>query len=145
MFFYSYLKAAVKDRFDKENTLFKIAFFFADALYSSEKPYGRYPQILDPNRNPFLQYLENTDNYYGNETTYTIFTAILQEKVNTADLSEWIYDANFLTSENLWDELLEKEIEYLPSSDLYMVDPASYEIKDSDVFLQLELVWMFLK
>lgn len=145
MFFYSYLKASVKDHFDKENTLFKIAFFFADALYSSKKPYGRYPQILDPNRNPFLQYLENTDNYYGNETTYTIFTAILQEKVNTADLSEWIYDANFLTSENLWDELLEKEIEYLPSSDLYMVDPASYEIKDADVFLQLELVWMFLK
>lgn len=145
MFFYSYLKTAVKDRFDKGNTLFKMAFFFADAIYTSETPYSQFPTILDADSNPFLQYLENADKFYGNEITYMIFTAILQEKVNVTDMSEWIYDGDFLKSEDLWDKLLDKGIEYLPPRDMYMVDPKSYKTKETDAFLQLEIVWMFLK
>lgn len=145
LFFYSYLKTATHGRFDKENTLFKLAFFFADGIYTAKKPYSQYPAILETDSNPFLQYIENADKYYGKEVTYIIFTAILQEKVDAADLSEWIYDGNFLESENLWDKLLDKEIEYLPSHELYMVNPQSYQTKEADAFLQLEIVWMFLK
>lgn len=145
MFFYAYLKATVKDRFDEGNTLFKMAFFFADAIFTSKKPYSKFPEILNADSNPFLQYIENADKFYGAKITYMIFTAILQEKVNTGNAAEWIYDGDFLEAEDLWDKLSEKDIEYLPAGKAYMVNPASYNTEENDAFLQLEIVWMFLK
>lgn len=145
IFIYSYLKSAVNEGFEKENTLFKIAFFFADAVYCSNKPYSQYPAILNFQSNPFLRYLENADKYYGKEITYMIFTAILQGKADPTNQGEWIYNHEFLNSETLFEDLLEKGIEYLPANSMDMVNPKAYQMEDSDKFLQLELVWIFLK
>ncbi|MBR7133676.1 MAG: hypothetical protein IKD04_09120 [Clostridia bacterium] len=145
IFIYSYLKSTVNEDFDKKNTLFKIAFFFADAVYNSDKPYSKYPQILNPEINPFLQYLEKADEFYGNEKTYIIFTAVLQGKVNTANNDEWIYNNSFLKSDDFLDELSEMGIEYLPTHSMHMVDPQAYKTAEIDNFIQLQMVWMFLK
>lgn len=145
IFIYSYLKSAVDESFNKKNTLFKIAFFFADAVYNSNKPYSKYPGILNSEINPFLQYIEKADGFYGNEITYMIFTAILQEKVNVLNNDEWIYNRDFLNDEDLFDKLSEKEIEYLPDHSMYMVDPDSYKTEENDKFIQLAIVWTFLK
>lgn len=145
IFIYSFLKSTVNENFDKKNTLFKIAFFFADAVYNSDKPYSKYPQILNPEINPFLQYIEKADNFYGNEKTYIIFTAILQEKVNSANNDEWIYNNSLLKSDDFSDKLSEMGIEYLPEHSIYMVDPQLYKIEENDKFLQLSIVWTFLK
>ncbi|MBP3600274.1 MAG: hypothetical protein J6J30_04250 [Clostridia bacterium] len=145
LYIYSYLKLVAKECFDKKNTLFKIAFFFADAVYNSNKSYSKYPNILNLQLNPFLKYLEQADEFYGNEITYIIFTAILQEKVDVQNSNEWIYNSGFLNSEDLFDKLSEKGIEYLPSHSMHMINPEEYKIKEVDNFLQLEIVWMFLK
>lgn len=145
VFIYSYLKAAVNPCFEEDNTLFKLAFFFADALYGSDKPYGNYPAILSPESNPFLQYLTKAKTFDGKKILYVILTAILREKVNTANDGEWIYDGEYLGGSDWFDKLQDKGMEYLPAHDLYMVDPASYELEEADRFLQLELVWMLLK
>ena len=145
IFIYSYLKSAVDESFNKKNTLFKIAFFFADAVYNSNKPYSKYPGILNSEINPFLMYLEKSKRFYGNEITYMIFTAILQGKVNTANNDEWIYNNSFLKSDDFSDKLSEMGIEYLPEHSMYMVDPDSYKIEENDKFLQLAIVWTFLK
>lgn len=145
LFFYSYLKSAVKACFEKENSLFKIAFFFADALCSSNKPYSQYPAILKSDSNPFLRYLENADKFHGNEITYMIFAAILQEKADVANGNEWIYDDDFLSSEDLVEQLSDRGMAFLPMHSMDMVDPVAYQIKETDKVLQLALVWMFLK
>ena len=145
IFIYSYLKSTVNESFEKNNTLFKIAFFFADAVYNSNKPYSKYPQLLNAEMNPFLKFVEKSKNFYSNEKTYIIFTAILNGKVDAYIDEEWIYNSDFLESEFFLEELLNMGIEYLPTHELDMVDPKTYETTDENNFLQLQMIWMFLK
>jgi len=144
IFIYSYLKTVVNKSFEKNNTLFKLAFFFADAIYNSNTKYATYPQILQ-SENPFLSYLMNADACYDNEKIYLILTSILHQKVDPAQKNEWIYNKQILNDEDLLEKLAEKGIEYLPKHSVDMIDPVVYEMDQSLVFLQLELVWLFLK
>lgn len=144
-YIYSYLKTVVDPSFEEDNTLFKMAFFFADAVYRSSKPYRTYPAVLIAEHNPFLQYLQKAKEFDSNKILYVILTAILQGKVDTADDGEWIYDTEYLADSDWFEKLYGNGMEYLPAHSLYMVDPASYASEEDDQLLQLALVWMLLK
>lgn len=145
IFIYSYLKLLANESFDKDGSLFKIAFFFADAVLNSDKPYSKFPELLNPETNPFLKYLENAKSFYTKKITYLIFTTILHEKVNPANEKAWIYNSDFLQDKNLIKKLHEMNLEYLSDNPLYMIEPQAYNLNDADKLLQLMLVWIFLK
>lgn len=145
IFIYSYLKTISKESFEEEKTLLKIALFIADAVYNSDLSYSKYPEILKADSNPFVAFLQNSITFSGKEKTYVIFTAILNNKANAFNKSEWIYDREILDSNDLESDLEERKIEFLPGYTTMMIDPEVYNIDSKLKLLQLELVWIFLK
>ena len=149
IFIYSYLKTIAHESFEKDKTLFKMAFFIADAVYSSDVTYSKYPEILKADSNPFVAFLKNAEIFSGNEKTYVILTAVLNNKANAFDKSDWIYDEEILDCELEADEfeseLAERGIEFLPGSGTTMPDPELYNIDSKLRLMQLQLVWIFLK
>jgi len=144
IFIYSYLKTVVNECFEKDNTLFKMAFFFADAIYNSKEKYATYPEVVQQD-NPFFAYLEKSDSYHGQRELYLILISILHDKVDPLKRDEWIYDKDFWENEDFEERLEEKGIKYLSNDSVSMVEPSAYEIDQSKEFLQLVLVWLFLK
>lgn len=145
IFIYSYLRVVANKEVDENNLLFKMSIFFADAVYHSNVEYSKYPYIVQPEHNPFMAYLMNADSSQNDQVLYLIFTSILHDKVNVSKKSEWIYDNKLLKAKDVMEQLAEKGIKYLPTHSMDMVEPTVYEMEDSIKFLQLELVWLFLK
>ncbi len=145
LFIYSYLKTIVNEKFKRDEVLFKLALFTADAIYNSDFAYAKYPEILKLDCNPFFAYLSNVTAYWGNEKTYVILSSILHNKANAFNKSEWIYDKHLLNSDDFLKELSERDIEFLPVNASSMVDPEAYNIESGLALPQLELVWSFLK
>ena len=145
IFIYSYLKTLTNESFEKDKTLFKMAFFIADAVCSSDVDYNKYPEMLNTKSNPFVAFLANAPKYYGKEKTYVILTAILHNKVNPFDKSEWIYNEAVIESDSFVDDLSERGIELFSTSSFSMIDPENYDINPNLQLLQLALVWIFLK
>lgn len=144
IFIYSYLKIAVNKCFEKDNTLFKMAFFFADAVYNSDAQYALYPQIIQQ-ENPFFAYLKNAYICLDNKKLYIVLTSILHDKVDPKKKGKWIYDKEFWEDEDLGERLEEKGIAYLSTDSINMTDPSIYEMDGAKEFLQLELAWLFLE
>ena len=144
VFIYSYLKMVVNMCFENDNTLFKMAFLFADAIYNSDVQYALYPQIIQQ-ENPFFAYLQNADNCLDNKNMYIVLTSILHDKVDPKKMGEWIYDKEFWEDEDLGERLEEKGIAYLSADSINMTDPSIYEMDSTKELIQLELAWLFLK
>lgn len=140
IFIYSYLKTFADESFEQNKTLFKLAFLMADFVYGSNTAYSKYPEILKKENNPFIAYLTNAEEFYGDETTYTILTSILYNKANAFNKNEWIYNPKEMETE----KLKERGIEFIPtSSDMLDIDIYA---SDSDIpEMQIALVWIFLK
>ncbi|MBE6809755.1 MAG: hypothetical protein E7521_01685 [Ruminococcaceae bacterium] len=145
IFIYSYLKTIASESFEKDKTLFKLALFIADIVCNSDVDYNKYPEILKSDSNPFVAFLANAPKFYGNEITYIILTAILHNKVNPFDKSEWIYNEAVIDSDDFIEDLSERGIKLFSTSSLIMIDPENYDIDQKLQQLQLALVWMFLK
>lgn len=96
VFIYSYLKTVASRKLDENSFLFKVAFLFADAIYSSDVAYAKYPDIIDAQKNPFVKFLKTADYTLNDFVAYCILLAILHEKVDPYNDSEWIYDSNML-------------------------------------------------
>ena len=143
IFIYSYLKSFVGASFD--NVLFKISFFLADAVFESDAEYGKMPKLLDPQFNPFVYFLSRAEFCPGNEILFVVFSSILHDKVDVRNHKEWIYNKRFLESEDFLERVPDFDSEFLPSGDFDMVDPEIYGINSELGFLQLELIWIFLK
>ena len=77
VFLYSYLRKIAPADFDEGQMLFRIAFFLADAVVDSKLPYSTYPALIDPQKNPFVAYLANVNQYPGAQTVYYVFLSIL--------------------------------------------------------------------
>lgn len=143
VFIYSYLKSFVNECFN--NVLFRISFFMADAVFESNVEYAKTPKLLDAQFNPFVYFLSRAKFCPDNEVLFVIFSSILHNKVDTKNHKEWIYDKEMLGSEDFLERVSDLNVEFLPSGDFDMVDPDFYEMNSKLSFLQLELIWMFLK
>lgn len=141
-FFYSYLTLVLHSALQRNNNIFKLAFFLADAVYSSDEPYAKYPSILNESENPFLSFFANLDFCPENEVLFVVQMAILNGKVDCGDQEEWIYDKDFLISEEFLDHFVATDKHYYPSYALEMIDLSIFSKKKET--LQAELAWLYL-
>lgn len=141
VFLYSYLKQIAKADFEEDQLLFRIAFFFADAIMGSALPYNTYPALIDPEKNPFVAYIKNADHYPGGKAVYHIFLSILHGIAMPAKQNEWVYDQQLKEP-----EYLEKKLEELGKSffvaGLGMVSADAFAIEEPLQQVQLKLIWL---
>ena len=107
VFLYSYLKQIAPEKFDEDQTLFRTAFFLADAVMDSPLPYSTYPALIDPQKNPFVAYLANVNQYPGAQTVYYVFLSILHGLAMPIRQNDWVYEKricrkNLQTLENVF-------------------------------------------
>lgn len=142
VFLYSYLKTVANERLEKDNLIFKTAFFIADALYGSSVAYAEYPDVIDKTKNPFVAYLANLKEPCPLEVVYCAFIAILHGLVDAFNPSEWIYDRKYSKKDNMLEKLGETDHAFLPDGPA-IVNPSIYEIDAGLEPIQLKIVWMF--
>ncbi len=142
VFLYSFLKSFAKESFEENNILFRTAFFLADEISKSNLPYSDYKSIVDLEKNPFAAYIKNAGGCQPPIWTFAFYLAILNEKVNVHDPSEWIYDLNFTQSLDIEEKLKEKECCFLPEIGVFY-DPSIFVIKPELQMLLLEAYWLF--
>ncbi len=143
IFIYSYLKTVADNSFEKDNTLFKIAFLLADAIHNSNLEYSNYENLIDEVKNPILVYLKNCGKYLGTKSVFISLLAIICGKVDPKDKSAWIYDKDFFKAENLGELLLEKDCGFIPSSSIYCVNPTFFDVDEASQMIVLEIRWLF--
>ena len=143
VFIYSYLKTVVDEQLEKDNLIFKTAFFIADTLHGSALPYANYPELINKTKNPFVAYLVNLKKPCEQKVAFCHFIAILQGLVNPFNSSEWIYDKEWSSTDKVKEKLTEIDRFYLPLTSVDIVDPSKFEI-DADLQpIQLKMIWMF--
>lgn len=143
VFIYSYLKTVVNDQLEKDNLIFKTAFFLADALCGSVLAYANYPDVIDKTKNPFVAYLMNLKEPCSSEIVYCTFLAILQDLVNPFNPSEWIYSKEYQSKDKMLKKLGEMDRQFIFSGSTNFVDPADYQIDAALEPIQLKIIWMF--
>ncbi len=143
VFLYAYLQKMVHTSFDKDNTCFKAALFFADAVAESRLPYSSYPELVDPQKNPFLAYMVNLGKNPGNRVLYYGFMSVLHEIADPMKQNSWIYDMNLMTSDDLQDKLVELEHNFYDEEGPHMPNPLAFDIDEALSDLQLKLIWFF--
>lgn len=141
VFLYSYLKQIAKADFEEDQLLFRTAFFFADAVTGSTLPYNTYPALIDPEQNPFVAYLKNTDNFPGRQAVYCIFLAILHGIADPFQRNNWIYDKDLQDAEALNQKLTELGKEFVDGS-IKMANPDAYTLEEALQPVQLKLIWL---
>lgn len=132
VFLYSYLKQIAPTDFEENQLLFRVAFFFADAIMGSTLPYSAYPALLDPKKNPFVEYLTKATVCPGIQGLYCIFLAILHGTADCKKKDEWIYA----------DRIPEAYSRDFCGSETALADPAAFEIDESLQLVQLKLIWL---
>lgn len=141
VFLYSYLKQTAPADFDKDQMLFRIAFFFADAIMGSTLPYNTYPALIDPEKNPFVAYLKNADHYPGGKAVYYIFLSILHGIAAPMKLNEWVYEQQLEEP-----EYLEQKMKALGkpffAAGMGMVSADAFAIEEPLQQVQLKLIWL---
>ena len=139
---YSYLKTMAKPEFDQGRILFKAAFFLADGVMGSSLPYQAYPDVINPEKNPFVAYLAKADLFPGESTFYYIFLGILHGIANPMQAKDWVYERNLEDPDYLREKLEQLGKNLYPSPTL-MADPDAYAIDSSLEAVQLKLIWLF--
>ena len=140
-FLYSYLRKIAKPDFEEDQLLFRIAFFFADAVMGSTLPYSTYPSLIDPEKNPFVAYLKNADHFPGAKAVYYIFLAILHGIATPIKQNDWVYEQQLSDMEYLEKKLKEMEKPFLANG-IEMVSADVFQIEESLQLVQLKLIWL---
>ena len=141
VFLYSYLKQIAPEDFDKDQVLFRTAFFLADAIMGSTLPYSTYPALINPEKNPFVAYLSNISQYPGAKTVYYIFLSILHGLAMPIRQNEWVYDQQISEPEYMQQKLTELGRCFC-SSDIDMASVDAFSIEESMQPVQLKLIWL---
>ena len=141
VFLYSYLKQIAKADFEEDQLLFRVAFFFADAVSGSALPYNAYPALIDPAKNPFVAYLKNTDSFPGGKAVYGIFLSILHGIADPFQRNNWVYSKDLQSEEVLEEKLAELGKDFVGSA-IKMADPDAYAIDEALQPVQLKLIWL---
>ena len=141
VFLYGYLRQVANESYQKGDILFRIAFWFADAVCDSPLPHSDYPAILDEKANPFLSYVLNTTECPGIRTLSTFYTCILSGAVKDEDSGEWRYDTTLLNKH--FDEKKAKVKINTEESIYAMHDPNEMPIAEALQTIHLKLIWAF--
>jgi len=142
IFLYSYLKNVSSKDFEKNQLLFKIAFFLADAILGSSLPYASYPDLLDPKKNPFVAYLTTAKLCPDTQTLYCIYLSVLHNIADPMNGNEWIYDEQIYEQGGMEAKLEELGRNFCEGA-VTMPNPDVFEIDASLQLIQLKLIWLF--
>lgn len=140
-FLYSYLRQITKTDFEEAQLLFRIAFFFADAIIGSTLPYSTYPAVIDPAKNPFVAYLKNADHNPGGKAVYYIFLSVLHGIAAPMKLNEWVYEQQLEDPEYLEQKMAELGKPFFVAG-MGMVSADAFSIEESLQQVQLKLIWL---
>ena len=143
IFLYAYLQKKLHKSFEGDRTAFKFALFLADAVAGAGLPYSGYPQLIDPQSNPYLAYLTNWDKYPGKRVIYYGFMSILHGLADPMLRNSWIYDKELMGAEALQSKLVELECNFYDEDATCLPNPLSYDVGDDLSDLQLKLRWCF--
>lgn len=143
LFLYSYLRTIAHEDIEREHTLMKMAFLLADGVGRSAAPYAVYPDLIRPEKNPFVAYVKNAKFVPAAPKMVAVMMAILHEKVSPNNLSTWIYDRGILDQEKFGQWLKEQGMEYLPATVITLVDPAVYEVPSGLEEIRTLILWLF--
>lgn len=141
VFLYSYLKTIANPEFDQDQVLFKIAFFLADGVMGSSLPYQAYPDVIDPQKNPFVAYLARSTQFRKQQILYYIFLGIVHGIADPMNKDNWIYHPEVEDTEYLRNTLEQLGKDLYPSP-YTMADPDAYAIDPSLEMVQLKLIWL---
>ena len=141
VFLYSYLKKITKADFEKDQLLFRLSFFLADAVAGSELPYSAYPALVDPAKNPFVAYLKNTTLCPGSRAVYCICLAILHGIADPFVQNNWIYQKELQDADYLEEKLSELDKNFVATS-VSLADPDAFAIDAPLRIVQLKLIWL---
>ena len=122
----------------KEQVLFRVAFFLADAVLWSGLPYGSYPAVLNPAKNPFVAYLTNTKRCLAPYKIYYTYMSIIHGVADPMKKDEWIYD-----NRDNWLSHLAEINHDIRKDDEKMIDPELFKVAENLQVLQLKLLWHF--
>ncbi len=129
--------------YEKENALFKIAFYLADEVSHSSLPYASYKKLIDPNENPYVAYITKFKEFIDSEKLFIAFCAILHNKVDAFDDTSWIYNMDFWSDKELTIKLAELDCGYISLDENSVNSPSAFTIEKDLEMLQLELFWLF--
>ncbi len=146
-FMYSYLLAICKENNAKydQNILFKYAFFLTDAVLTAEMSYSSLPDFLDCEKNPYLAFVENSQDLVDLTEPINIYTYLLLITHGVVDpflKSEWIYDGNTIIG--CAEKIAEMKHNILPTQ-LPDVNMDLFNVAKEKEFIQLEIIWIFGK
>lgn len=163
VFVYSYLRQIVDESFEEDDILFKTAFLIADALCGSALPYGQYPDVINPAKNPFVAFLKNSKKYKNPTGVFFAYLAILQGVVDPMDKTSWVYETSsyspvdfeeaMFTAAN-WKSMNDEEREanearlrvqkiLYEDTGRTMLSHYCLEIPEEMQSIQLKIVWLF--
>lgn len=146
-YLHGYLKAFCKkhNKNYDENILFKFSFIFSDALFESGLEFAKAPNILDPEKNPFLKYIQNSGVLDNFPLTYVGVLAIMAGIADPQDKKGWIYSYKLKDRKALTEKLDEIGKRYI-KADNSLVMPSSQcysEIDKKYETILIEWVWLF--
>ena len=141
VFLYSYLRKIAPADFDEDQMLFRIAFFLADAVMDSTLPYSTYPALIDPQKNPFVAYLANVNQYPGAQTVYYVFLSILHGLATPIRQNDWVYEKRISEPEYMQEKLTDLGKCFCASA-VGMADADAFAIEEALQPVQLKLIWL---
>lgn len=146
-FMYSYLLAICKENkadYDR-NILFKYAFFLIDAVLTAGLSYSSLPDFLDCGKNPYLAFVENSQDLVDLKEPINIYTYLLLITHGVVDpflKSEWIYGGHTIIG--CAEKIAEMKHNILPTQ-LPDVNPDLFKVEKEKEFIQLAIIWIFGK
>ncbi len=145
VFVYSYFKAVAHKDWDKEDRLFAMAFVMADTVYSSSLTYAKYPDLIDPEKNPFVSFVVKANGgAYSPKNFLAALLMILHGKVDPFDASSWIYIQEQSEEEALEEKLTEVSCPYVETR-AHIQDAKEYQTDETLQAVQLAFLWAFGK
>lgn len=81
VYFFNYLTSITEHK-DKREVLYKIAYIMANSMDSSSLEFAGYPNILDPEKNPLVNYVKTTGLVASDQVAYglMLLAALNNEK-----------------------------------------------------------------
>ena len=145
LFLYAALRKRLHTSYDKDNTCFKLALFFAEAVQKAPVPYKGYPDLVDPTKNPFMAFLTNWNQRPGNRALFYGLMCVLHGLDNPMLANSWLYDKSLMESDKLQEKLLELDRNFYDEEGPSMPNPLAYDIDEQLQDLQIKLVLLFDK
>ncbi len=137
-YFYHYLKALNSGIKIDDDTLYKVAFIFADAILPSKQAYAAKDQILNTECNPFAAYFKNINRSVGSKALCYELLLILLKCADPFDATSWLYDtARGGYSEEEYQKIAEEN-----QQDFRQLLEVDYTGKEDLRLIICEIIWL---